>query len=491
MKYNQPFDQPGNPDAAYTDGNPSTGQNGSIPPAASIEYPQRELTNFMTDSGLTPTNSDLHQVSRGVQTGAVTYGVDTGTANAMVVLLNPVPQAYYPGMTIRVKKIASDNTGAMTINVGLGIDNITRATGAALGASDMPANTIAELCWDGSQWQYINVSGATSGSVTNNYASTTVPYCVDTSVVANTITAPFATTITHLAAGDMIKIKLANSVTGPSIVNVNAMASITLVRPDGSPIRLGDAFIGQILVLEFDGTNLQIVNMAATAAYVRGHIYLWPTDTAPTGTLECDGSAVSRVTYAALFSIISSMYGPGNGTTTFNLPDYRGAFPRGWNHGRGLDPSASSRTNRGDGTIGDHVGTWEAQAVALTDVPITINNPYANWAAGRIQSVNSRGPFPAGGVPITIDGGATYPVQAGSGAPGNSSNIVAETVWASMIDTYLGGESNTWGAPYATFTGYAGEMSAVLAASISGTVTLSAGAETRPVNISTMYVIAY
>jgi len=57
----------------------------------------------------------------------------------------------------------------------------------------------------------------------------------------------------------------------------------------------------------------------------------------PTGYLECDGSAISRVSYSALFSLISTLYGVGDGSTTFNIPDLRGEFIRGWDNGRGID----------------------------------------------------------------------------------------------------------------------------------------------------------
>ncbi len=50
---------------------------------------------------------------------------------------------------------------------------------------------------------------------------------------------------------------------------------------------------------------------------------------APSGYLLCDGSAVSRATYSALFTAISTVYGAGDGTTTFNLPDFRGRMPVG------------------------------------------------------------------------------------------------------------------------------------------------------------------
>ena len=63
------------------------------------------------------------------------------------------------------------------------------------------------------------------------------------------------------------------------------------------------------------------------------------------------------VTYAELYDFIGTDYGSGDGSTTFNIPDRRGLFPRSWDHGRGVDPDRSSRTDRGDGTTGDHVGT--------------------------------------------------------------------------------------------------------------------------------------
>ena len=50
---------------------------------------------------------------------------------------------------------------------------------------------------------------------------------------------------------------------------------------------------------------------------------------APTGFLACDGSAISRTTYADLFSAISTTWGTGDGSTTFNIPDLRNRFIRG------------------------------------------------------------------------------------------------------------------------------------------------------------------
>lgn len=60
-------------------------------------------------------------------------------------------------------------------------------------------------------------------------------------------------------------------------------------------------------------------------------------NTAPTGFLKCNGAAVSRTTYAALYAAIGTTFGVGNGSTTFNVPDLRGEFIRGWDDSRGVD----------------------------------------------------------------------------------------------------------------------------------------------------------
>jgi microcystin-dependent protein len=56
---------------------------------------------------------------------------------------------------------------------------------------------------------------------------------------------------------------------------------------------------------------------------------MWPTASAPTGYLLCAGSAVSRTTYAALFAILGTTFGAGDGSTTFNLPNYTDRMPIG------------------------------------------------------------------------------------------------------------------------------------------------------------------
>jgi microcystin-dependent protein len=67
----------------------------------------------------------------------------------------------------------------------------------------------------------------------------------------------------------------------------------------------------------------------ANMGIITGEIKMWGVGTAPTGYLLCNGSAVSRSTYAALFAVYGSTFGSGDGSTTFNLPDFRDRMPIG------------------------------------------------------------------------------------------------------------------------------------------------------------------
>ena len=70
-----------------------------------------------------------------------------------------------------------------------------------------------------------------------------------------------------------------------------------------------------------------------------GSVFTFASATVPSGFLECNGAAISRSTYATLFAIIGTTHGTGDGSSTFNLPDLRGQFVRGW---------ANTKTGTGD-----------------------------------------------------------------------------------------------------------------------------------------------
>ena len=132
---------------------------GSIPPAASIENPQREIVNLITDAGITSTDADLHQLAKGVQGGALVYGVDFGTTNVYSINVTPPLASYAAGQRWGVK-IGNTNSGPSTLNInGLGGRNIVYPDGSALHGNEMLAGAVITLVDDGAHLQLQNVQG--------------------------------------------------------------------------------------------------------------------------------------------------------------------------------------------------------------------------------------------------------------------------------------------------------------------------------------------
>jgi phage-related tail fiber protein len=89
--------------------------------------------------------------------------------------------------------------------------------------------------------------------------------------------------------------------------------------------------------------------------------------TAPAGFLKANGAAVSRTTYAALFAALGTSYGAGEGTTTFNLPDLRGQFLRGFDDGAGVDSGRVFGSAQTDALQGhEHTQRWSSGSYGTT-----------------------------------------------------------------------------------------------------------------------------
>lgn len=125
-----------------------------------------------------------------------------------------------------------------------------------------------------------------------------------------------------------------------------------------------------------------------------GELKMWPTGTAPTGYLLCDGSPVSRTTYANLFTVLGSIYGPGDGSTTFNLPNFKDRMPIG----AGTTYSAN--------TTG---GSKDAIVVSHTHPASSTDAGHSHTYAGSVDSTGTFGYAGGGGNP-----GVGLPRNAGS-----------------------------------------------------------------------------
>lgn len=264
MKYIAPYGV-ADPNAPYINGNPATGTNGSIPPAAAFEHPLRELAALIANAGFTPTDTDLAQVTRAVRQGinfltATAIGGNPNTLQASFTGGPPPIATYQPGLRLNVA-IPANNTGPTTLAIdGLTQHTIKRANGADLAADDLRGGMVASLIYDGTNFQLTNFQGFTSSTTNNNTFTINIPYIADTGAT-NAINAPFSPAITSLAAGLLILVKLNHTLTGPCTIVVNANPSKAVTRLDGNPTQLNDAFLGEMLLLAYTGSTFQIINM--------------------------------------------------------------------------------------------------------------------------------------------------------------------------------------------------------------------------------------
>ena len=121
-----------------------------------------------------------------------------------------------------------------------------------------------------------------------------------------------------------------------------------------------------------DGSNL-----SGIAGVPAGLILPYAVSAAPSGYLLCNGQAVNRSTYSTLFAVVSSLYGNGDGSSTFNVPDMRGRFVAGWDAGTGVLTSVTASMIIGS-TIGNTGGT---QNVALTVAQMPAH-VHTAWVSG-------------------------------------------------------------------------------------------------------------
>lgn len=162
---------------------------------------------------------------------------------------------------------------------------------------------------------------------------------------------------------------------------------------------------GSALTLPGDAvSSLQAVTkQQITSLMPAGAVLPFAMSSAPTGWLKCNGDAVSRTLYPTLFSAIGTTFGAGDGTTTFNLPDLRGEFIRGW---------ADNKTTVDSGRV---IGSGQEQQTPDHYHPVDLNQRNSssdsgsgglatgNQAAeGYIQPLNSNSPTLAPGVPGSV-----------------------------------------------------------------------------------------
>ena len=165
-----------------------------------------------------------------------------------------------------------------------------------------------------------------------------------------------------------------------NIQNVGITASTKLIDLSVSTGKLADVSVTAAKLASDAVTTAKILNANVTAAKLAadvtttftppGVIWDYAGTTAPTGWLFPDGSAVSRTTYAALFAVLSTTFGVGDGSTTFNLPDLRGRVGVGKDNMGGT--TAGRVTNAQSAIVGTTLGASggvETYALDIASMP--------------------------------------------------------------------------------------------------------------------------
>jgi microcystin-dependent protein len=166
-----------------------------------------------------------------------------------------------------------------------------------------------------------------------------------------------------------------------------------------------------------------------------GTILMYGSTTAPAGWMVCDGSAISRATYPALYALIGTSFGAGDGSTTFNLPDLRGRV----GVGAGQGASLTNRVLAASGGEEAHVlSIAELAAHTHSDAghthPLSVSQ---NWQA-RLLAV-SAGSESIAGYPVTSNTGTGVASLANTGSNGAHNTMQPFVVVAFIIKVSMGG----------------------------------------------------
>jgi microcystin-dependent protein len=179
-------------------------------------------------------------------------------------------------------------------------------------------------------------------------------------------------------------------------------------------------------VLTSNGSTWQSVS-----ALPSGTITMWPTGTPPTGWLLADGSAVSRVTYATLFTVITTTFGIGDGVSTFNLPNYTDRMPIGAGSTYAVAATGGSK----DAVVVTHSHTASSSSSSsftgspLADHAHTVGGPNSGGGSGISFGNAAEAPISistssvSGGTPSGSVSTSTSTTVNSTGSSGTNANL--------------------------------------------------------------------
>ena len=173
-----------------------------------------------------------------------------------------------------------------------------------------------------------------------------------------------------------------------------------------------------------------IESMQARSAPL-GHILIWPSSSLPSDKWKiCDGSAVSRTIYASLFTLIGTTYGAGDGSTTFNLPDYQGRVPIGVNPdplGAAVGARSVELTAANLPTHTHSIGTKKVDDVAFYDSSVARLEVFQIYTSGT-DTVVTVAPLAGTGSATTGAAGSDDPTEVSVMQPSRANYFIIKVL---------------------------------------------------------------
>ena len=159
------------------------------------------------------------------------------------------------------------------------------------------------------------------------------------------------------------------------------------------------------------GSGGKVPSAQLPSLWTAGDIKVSAVSAVPTGWLECDGAAVSRTTYSALFTAIGSTYGAGDGSTTFNVPDFRGRVVIGASASKAMGATGGSETHT---LTVDEMPAHDHGASGAHGHGVRLSNIEPNGSFNRARGSSSSGSTQETSDDV-ITGGAHSHASAGGG----------------------------------------------------------------------------
>lgn len=286
-----------------------------------------EINNLIQSAGISLDYNNHDQTAQAVVRYAAdgNYYIDSGSANAYVLSVQSPkkpPVAYTEGQIVRFIALNSNN-GPSTLNLSsLGLKNIILENGDALSGGEIITNYQVMAYYNGTDFVLITDESGVGGVTARQFQNCSQIYSNDTGTTGVLVATPVPAYGPY-QNGTRILVKAANTNGGTATLNISSLGAVEIKQIEsGGLVSLdgGEIQAGGIYEFIYDGTYFQLMNPSQTDSGVPvGTILPRASANVSPGYLAYNGQLASRTVYARLYAEMGTIWGAGDGSTTFQV----------------------------------------------------------------------------------------------------------------------------------------------------------------------------